>query len=285
MAENRCGPVCGGGDYFKEAVCIDTMRVYDSCADKDCLEDVRVLIPAGQQQYLECAKDAKIRSVEVITVCCDVSDVPFKPGCYTVEMTYFLEVSVDVYTPQGVAAITGVAIFNKTSIMHGGVSTGSKAFSSDENCLSLESLNRTDAPIATVQVADPIGLHVKVCPVYPGYRPHCHCGCDYDSPIPDIITNQYGPFEWGESCKAIYASIGLFSIIQLSRKVQMLIPAYDFCIPTKESTNSTVASSPCEVFDTIDFPTEAFYPCKQDCCVPNGNNSNINNSPNLNCKK
>ena len=27
---------------FKEAVCIDASRVYDSCGDKDCLEDLRV---------------------------------------------------------------------------------------------------------------------------------------------------------------------------------------------------------------------------------------------------
>ena len=25
---------------FKEAVCIDASRVYDSCGDKDCLEDI-----------------------------------------------------------------------------------------------------------------------------------------------------------------------------------------------------------------------------------------------------
>lgn len=271
MAENRCGPVAGGGDYFKEAVCIDTMRVYDSCADKDCLEDIRVLIPAGQQQYLECAKDAKIRNVEVITVCSNVTEVPFKQGCYTVEMTYFLEVRVDVYTPQGVAAITGVVVFNKTAIMQGGISTGSKAFSSDQNCLSLEALNRTDAPIATIQVAEPVGLHAKVCPICPPYHCHCYCGCDFEGGLPQTIVEQYGPFEYYESGKALYVSIGLFSIIQLSRQVQMLIPAYDFCIPTKESTSGTTASSPCEVFDTIDFPTEAFYPTKGPDCNPTNN--------------
>ena len=30
---------------FKEAVCIDAMRVYDSCGDKNCLEDLRVYFP------------------------------------------------------------------------------------------------------------------------------------------------------------------------------------------------------------------------------------------------
>ena len=27
---------------ISEAICIDTARVYDSCADKDCLADLRV---------------------------------------------------------------------------------------------------------------------------------------------------------------------------------------------------------------------------------------------------
>ena len=34
---------------LKEAVCIDAMRIYDSCSDKDCLEDMRVLFPAAVQ--------------------------------------------------------------------------------------------------------------------------------------------------------------------------------------------------------------------------------------------
>ena len=28
--------------YSKEAVCINAGRIYDSCSDKDCLEDLRV---------------------------------------------------------------------------------------------------------------------------------------------------------------------------------------------------------------------------------------------------
>lgn len=265
MAENRYGAVCGGGDYFKEAVCIDTMRVYDSCADKDCLEDIRLLIPVGQQQYLECAKDVKIRNAEVITVCSEVTEVPFNKGCYTVEMTYFLEVSVDVVTPQGIAALTGVTYFTKKCVMHGGVGTGSKAFSSDRDCLAEDSLSTTESPIATVQVADPVILHAKVCPVCRPCNPcHMSCGCG-GSTVPDIINQHYGPFDGNEAGNAIYVSVGLFSIIQLSRKVQMLIPAYDFCIPTKESSNSGATSTPCEVFNSIDFPTEAFFPTKGTC--------------------
>lgn len=262
MAENRCGPV--GGDYFKEAVCIDTMRVYDSYADKDCLEDIRLLIPAEQQQYLDCARDVKIRDVEVITVCCDVTDVPFNKGCFTVDLTYFIEVTVDVYTPQGIVPVTGVAIFSKTCVMQGGASTGSKAFSSDQNCLNPDVFNNTsEAPVVTVQVAEPVALHAKVCPVcHPGFPP-CRCACNSDNGLPDIINEMYGPFNFYDTGRAIYVSIGLFSIIQMARKVQMLIPAYDFCIPTKESNcAATAAVSPCDVFNAIDFPTDAFFPSK-----------------------
>lgn len=47
MAENESTPEYDCRDYFKEAVCIDAMRIYDSCSDKDCLEDIRVLFPAA----------------------------------------------------------------------------------------------------------------------------------------------------------------------------------------------------------------------------------------------
>ncbi|MEG2429651.1 MAG: hypothetical protein RSA99_04635, partial [Oscillospiraceae bacterium] len=68
-------------------------------------------------------------------------------------------------------------------------------------------------------------------------------------------------------------SIGLFSIVQLERTVQMMIPVYDFCIPEKECVSTT--DDPCEMFKKIKFPVNDFFPpklCdvpKNDCC---GNN-------------
>ena len=36
-------------DKIKETVCINAPRIYDSCSDKDCLEDLPVLLTkAGQ---------------------------------------------------------------------------------------------------------------------------------------------------------------------------------------------------------------------------------------------
>ena len=52
----------------------------------------------------------------------------------------------------------------------------------------------------------------------------------------------------------------LFSIIQLSRPVSLIVPAYDYCIPCKDCSGSSASEAPCEVFDRIEFPTEQFFP-------------------------
>ena len=52
MPENDGAAGFESRDCFKEPVCIDAMRIYDSCSDKDCLEDIRVLFPAARQPLL-----------------------------------------------------------------------------------------------------------------------------------------------------------------------------------------------------------------------------------------
>ena len=40
------------GDGANEAVCLDVMRVYDSCGSKECLEDLCVYLTATDQAVL-----------------------------------------------------------------------------------------------------------------------------------------------------------------------------------------------------------------------------------------
>ena len=82
---------------FKEAVCIDAGRVYDSCCDRDCLEDLRIYFTECGQSVVENAISVRSRKVELITAYVDVEPVPFNKGYYSVDMTFFFEVTVDVY--------------------------------------------------------------------------------------------------------------------------------------------------------------------------------------------
>ena len=63
-----------------EAVCIDTARVYDSCADKDCLSDLRVWFTAPAQAVVDAAATVRCRSCEVLNVFSEIEKVPFSAG-------------------------------------------------------------------------------------------------------------------------------------------------------------------------------------------------------------
>ena len=64
---NNC---CDNG--FKEAVCIHTDKVYDSCRDKDCLENIRVYLTASGQSVVDRAINVKCTKAEIIWVFSDV---------------------------------------------------------------------------------------------------------------------------------------------------------------------------------------------------------------------
>lgn len=63
---NQCNPCCGDG--FKEAVCIHTEKVYDSCRDKDCLENVRVYLTGPAQDIVNNSINVKCTKAEIIWV-------------------------------------------------------------------------------------------------------------------------------------------------------------------------------------------------------------------------
>jgi hypothetical protein len=82
-----------------------------------------------------------------------------------------------------------------------------------------------------------------------------------DAEIPDVFArNLDGTCGGVVATKFVLVTLGLFSIVKIERQVQMLIPAYDFCILDKECTNST--GDPCELFRSIKFPVNEFFPAR-----------------------
>jgi hypothetical protein len=187
--------------------------------------------------------------------------VSFNKGFYSVDMTFFFDVCVDIFCGPmlGATTIRGVAIFNKKVILYG--SEGNvKVFSSDGNTddLDAQSWSCRAMPKATVQIAEPVGLTAQICecPPHP---------CDGCCRIPDCICKRYGnDFQVDGVQRAVYVTIGLFTIVQIVRNVQLLIPAYDFCIPEKECV--ATSDDPCELFRRIEFPTDEFFPPKVGEC-------------------
>lgn len=265
----------------REAVCIQTEKIYDSCKDKDCIEDARVFFKDPYiQRIINRAIAVKANVAEILDVFADVEPVPFKRGFYTVDVRYFIKVKFNFIVPKydrGTKVITrtGVVVFDKKVILFG--SEGQvKIFKSHFVEKGLDIPIRTDLqqdnkPIAKIEVAEPIVLNTRIVDVA---EIVCHDHSTIDQLPRSVVDSldEEGTDDDFESdvddvrgdieikCrKEVVATIGIFSIIKLVRFVQLLIPAFDFCVPNKKCIAST-DEEPCELFDSIDFPVDEFFP-------------------------
>lgn len=69
----------------------------------------------------------------------------------------------------------------------------------------------------------------------------CCCDDEFDpASVPDSVCRIFeDPFIVGGEAKRAFVSLGVFSIIKLERRVQLLIPSYDYCVPQKECVSAT----------------------------------------------
>ena len=93
MADANIG--CEANGSFKEAVCLDAGRVFDSCCDRDCLEDLRVYFSEAGQSVINEAVSIKIKSAEIVYTLIDVEPVNLNRGCYSSDITFFFLITLD----------------------------------------------------------------------------------------------------------------------------------------------------------------------------------------------
>ena len=102
---------------IKEAVCIHTRKIFDSCRDKDCVEDLRVYPTVCSQAYIDSAFSVRPRSAELLYAHVNVEEITFNRGYYTVDVTYFYKIKGETF-PAG-NTVTGLAIFDKRVMLFG----------------------------------------------------------------------------------------------------------------------------------------------------------------------
>lgn len=241
----------------REAVCIHTRKIYDSCRDKDCIEDLRFYPDCDSVAYINTAVGVRAKSVDLLNVRVNVEPVAFNRGYYTIDVRYFYRVKGEAYTLGNTCnEIRGLVIFDKRVLLFG--SEGSaKIFTSrhEDSCMTLAQLERTNRPIAVVEAVNPIVLDFKLVDVCD----NSPCDIDKDS-LPGFVCEAFpNSLDTCNDTRRIYVTLGQFSIIRLERDSQLLIPAYDYCMPEKECVGSG-DDDPCELFRRIKFPVGEFFP-------------------------
>ncbi|MBE6819026.1 MAG: hypothetical protein E7517_07735 [Ruminococcaceae bacterium] len=254
---NNRGGAAGNGNccerQFDRAISADITRIYDSCADRDCLENLEVVFPADDAPLIESACSVKATNADILTAYVDVDEVSYNRGCYAVEATYYFTVDVDVYQPGSGTpdSMQGVCTFTKRSMLYG-ASGQVNTFSSADTAPLPSSVTE---PVAKVQAMNPMLLG---CEIVNNRFPSC-------VQIPEAVNEAMGgDLAQNTGERKIVATLGLFSIMQLNRAAQVTLPSYEFAVPEKECNAGS--DSPCDVFRSFDFPLEEFFPQSSGTC-------------------
>ncbi len=244
------------GEYGCDSVCVNASRIYDSCGAKDCLSDLVLYFTAEDQCLINSACSVRIGKASVITSNVNVEPVAFHRGFYAVDMIFYFVVSVEVFANSGAipTTVNGLAVYGKRVVLYG--SDGAvKTFTSDStmSCDSPDECNclSSSLPKGSVQISSPMALSATLNNVC---KPIClPCGA-----IPDCVRKYFGCDLVQPTEKYVTVTLGIFTITQLERNVQLMIPSYDFCVPRKECAQKN--DDPCEMFSKIEFPTASFFP-------------------------
>ena len=243
----------------KDAACVHTKKIYDSCQSKDCIEDLRLYPTITSAEIIERAVSIKAGCAELLYVAIDVQPVGFNRGFYTVDLRYFYKISADAFVggPRSLP-ICGLAVFDKRSILFGSEGCA-KVFSSDHDlaCLDGQSLMNSDLPVAVLEAVNPVMLSIRLAE------------CCEQSPCEAVVTEIPSAVRQvfcedltfgNPNGRRVYVTLGQFSILRLERDTRLLLPIYDYCIPDKECDCKSFEESPCELFSQVDFPVKEFFP-------------------------
>ena len=256
------GPV-EGSRGIREAVCIHTRKIFDSCKDKDCLEDLRFYPCLQYADVLSRALSVKGGSARLLHIYIDVEPVSFNRGFYTVDLRFFYAVTLQAYLTSPIPVpVEGLCVFDKRVILFGSEGNA-KIFSSAyrEDGPDPQLLRRSNLPIAVAEAVDPIVLDARIADCCENHCCGENCCCQTElAEIPAFINNCFeGGLSTGGDGRRVYVTLGQFSIVRLERDSQLLIPVYDYCMPEKECCGSA-SEDPCGLFRNIAFPVNEFFP-------------------------
>ena len=236
---------------------IHTSKIFDSCKDKDCVEDLRVYPTVSSQALIHSAFSVRPSSAVLLAADVNVEPISFHRGYYTVDVTYFYKVTGSTFP--GGCEVTGLAIFDKRVILFGSEGTVKVFSSRDEH--HHKSHAHHDRPVAYVEAVDPIALNMKLAD-----GDSCLCGEPELPVIPKHILEAIGEdLVLQGNCRRLYVTLGQFSMIRLERPTQLTLDQVCYFLPDKECVGCSNEDDPCTLFGRVRFPVEEFLPPDNIC--------------------
>ncbi len=264
MAENKFSS-CNSQSFSNcrsETVAVEVNRILDSCRDRDCFEDVKVLLTDFGQDVIEHTTNIRAKSACIAWTYIGIDPVRFNRGFYSLTIKFYVKLTFEACLCGGKSQeFDGIAVLEKKVILYGSESNvsifKSNPDASDYCAVPEPCYSTKNVPIGIVEVVDPIILNSKVRE----YTDNCNCCCCCCCDIPDNIASSVcGTLNDGDNGgRYITVSLGIFSVVRIVRPAQYLINATEYCIPDKECI-AAEDDNPCSLFRTMAFPTAEFCP-------------------------
>ena len=225
-------------------------KIYDSCRQQDCLTVHEI----GPARHAECSyidseavkegdiirppRDAAAVTIDNLKVkkiiIVDKKPCPFKKGFWDIDLKYVFEYCLIFREADGdiISRVKANSIFNKKVTLFGSVDSelvmGTDLFKhkGDSTLFNAE-------PFIWVE-ASAVALAAEI-----RYN-HCHKPDEH------------------RKAQDVAVTIGLFTIIQLFRIVNLKVESRGFSIPRE--CDHVSPANPCEFFDALDFPMDIFAP-------------------------
>lgn len=261
MQDNRFP--CGISDKNvskNETVSIETNRILDSCRDRDCFEDVKVLLTDFGNDIIEHTTNVRAKNACITWTYIGIDPVKFNRGFYSVTIKFYIKITFEACLCGGRSQeFEGIAVLEKKVILYGGESNvsvfKSNPDSSDYCSIPEPCCSTKNVPIAIVEVVDPIILNAKVREPEDNCCICCCCCAD----IPDSIHSHVNGRLCDPEGRYLTVSLGIFSVVRIVRPAQYLIHATEYCIPDKECVSGE-NDDPCAIFKNMAFPAAEFCP-------------------------
>lgn len=248
------------------ACCIDTYRIYDSCRNQECLEDLAVMVTDEGQQILDMASAIRVKSVKLLWTRIDTEEMPFHKGYFQINIRYFIHTVLDCCTGLGTGQdVAGLCVFDKSVLLWGGegkVSIFQSDIHQDSFCSPLTPgiCQSSNHPRAVVEAADPVALRLNVL-CFENAQNFGVRICSVNQ-IPQNVSQSFSGTFREATCgnKVCFLSLGMFSLVRIERPAQLVIPACDTCIPSGSGEYDLPLTDPCSLFRSMEFPVGEFYP-------------------------
>lgn len=244
----------------RENVCIDSYRILDSCKDKDCFEDTKLLLSDYGQEIIDKSGSVRVIGTEILWTDIAVTPVRFNRGFYQINIRFYTKVLLEACVSSGKPQeVEGLAVNDKTVVLFGGEGHVNIFRSGDgpsDFCMRKNDETKTsNRPTAVVEVVDPIALSAKLGDH--GRSSCCTCCCSAEDLPGPVLSRMNCSMMGGHGDRCVYVTLGYFSIIRMERPTQLVVTATEYAVPDKVCPKNT-EEDPCAVFSRMNFPVGEF---------------------------